>query len=217
MNETEFKFELKREQYEELVGVLDETLVDALTYWNIYYDTPSFDVHESGCCLRITLHEDGKGNFHKRKACFKGKNKKDHRGLSVREEVEEELAEPATKAEFFSGYTLVFSDDQLGLPYTKVVPYTHGHPHLWAIGGVKIHRRRYLYNGILLEIDKVAFNKDTYDYELEVETDKPEAAYPLILCLLDRFDIAPTPSKRGKHGRFMQHRAKYGRETVLNW
>lgn len=217
MKEVEFKFELKKEQYEELVGMLDEALVEAKTYWNIYYDTPTFDVRESGCCLRITLHEDGTGGFCKPKACFKGRNDKDHRGLSSREEVEEELTEPITRESFFSKYSMIFSDDQLGLPYMKVKPYTHGHPHLWAIGGVKIHRRKYRYNGIMLEIDKVAFNKDTFDYELEVETDRPEAAYPLILSLLDRLEIAPIPSKRGKHGRFMKHRAKHGRETVLSW
>ena len=80
-----------------------------------------------------------------------------------------------------------------------------------------MQRNVHLYNGLVLEIDKVSFNKDTYDYELEVETNEPERVYPQILALLENMDIKPTPSKRGKLGRFMKHRAKHGKEGVLNW
>lgn len=217
MNEVEFKFTLTLEEYEKLIRDLDKTLVATKTYWNIYYDTPGLDIQRAGCCLRITLHEDGEGGFCKLKATFKGKNAKDDRGLNSREEVEVELPGSLTKKEFFAKYGLLWSEDQIGEPWKRTNKHARGHVHLWPIGGVKIHRKNYAYKNMLLEIDRVAFNKDICDYELEVETDEPDLAYPQILDLLESKNIKPVPSRCGKHGRFLQHRVECGKEQVFSW
>jgi uncharacterized protein YjbK len=217
MNEVEFKFKLKIKEYERLMEELNETLVETLTYWNIFYDTPTFDIYDAGCCFRISLYEDEKGGFCRPRACFKGKSVKDQRGLISREEVEVPLPEPITKEMFFMKYSMIFSAKNIGEPFEKTRTYTEGHPHLWVIGGIKIHRRKYVYNDLLLEIDKVAFNESTCDYELEVETNRPEQTYPQIVTLLRSIEVEPVPSKQGKHGRFMNHKAKHGRETIFSW
>jgi len=216
-HEIEFKFALIKEQYETIVASLNPTPIQSQTYWNIYYDTPRADLYRAGCTFRLSIVEDGKGGFCKQKLTFKSKKVKTEHGLNTCEEVEEYLASPSTKDEFFLHYTLLLPDEKRTGPWQKIEHLTFHHPHLYVIGGVKIYRINCPYNDFVMEIDKVSFAPDVHDYELEVETDHSELVYPQIVSFLMKHNITPTPSKKGKHHRFRRYRETCGRQVLFSW
>jgi len=216
--EKEFKFTLTQEEYERIKENKEqlEQLGEA-TYWNIYYDNPHGDLHKARYTYRMSLIENGEGKFRRPKVTFKGPKHKTEQGLYSCEEVEQYLSGPLTKDDFFLHYTLLLPDAQNSEPWKKIAHMADGHPHLYVIGSLKVHRIKFKYGESVIELDKVLFSGDAQDFELEIETNDPETTYIQIVEFLRRHNIEPTPSLHGKRHRFWKFRKEHGTLPPFTW
>lgn len=217
-HEKEFKFILTQEEYERIRTNKEQLeLIGETTYWNIYYDNPHGDLHRAGYTYRMSLVENGEGRFRRPKLTFKGPKHKTEHGLHSCEEVEQYLPGPLTKDDFFLHYTLLLPDAQHTEPWKKIAHMADGHPYLYVVGSIKICRTKFMYDGFIIELDRVSYSSDAHDFELEVETHEPETTYPLIVEFLKRHGIKPTPSHHGKQSRFWKFRKQHGMLPPFTW
>jgi len=213
--ETEFKFALTQSEYNVILSSFNPGLSKSTTYWNVYYDTPHLDLQKSGYTFRISLVEDGQGSFCEMRTTFKGKKQKLDYGLHSCEEVEQVILKTLSKDDFFKNYTLLFPND--AEPWNKIKHIANGHPHLCVIGGIKVHRTKYPHSSFVIELDKVSFSDNIYDYELEVETNFPELAYPQISQFLTNHNIPIKPSEAGKQQRFRIYKENHDTYSLFTW
>lgn len=213
--EKKFKFALTQENYNTVKNSLTD--FKEKTYWSIYYDTPHENLHKLGYTYRLTLIEDGKGGFRKPKMTFKGRKHKTEHGLYVYEEVEQILECPLTKDDFFLHHTLLLPDTHKTEPWKKIEHIADGHPYLYVIGSVKVRRIKFALHHTIAELDEISYSKDIHDFELEVETEDPDYAYPYIVSFLNGHKICPTPSLHGKLYRFWSFRKQYKPDPPFTW
>lgn len=65
-------------------------------------------------------------------------------------------------------------------------------------------RRMWRWEGLEVELDRTEYPDGEMVWEVEVETDSPEAAAPLLARLLERCGVAWCPSDKGKFGRLRE-------------
>lgn len=212
--EIELKFALSASDYKKLQAHLKPHMTKDIEYYAFYYDTPDFALDKKHCCFRVAAYK--KEDILTQIRCTYKSNRHRSRFTATCDEIETHFSATQGKDEFFVDYAQICSADQVGEgPWEAVLSHTGGHA-LWRIGGVKIRRMTFAYGKQLLELDKVWFDKDTIDYELEVETDMPNPVFAEMSKLLNGLQIEVRPSECGKHGRFMRYREKHG-NVVFTW
>ncbi len=194
--EIELKLRLEsREQYEELCRKLG-TPDDAWEQINHYFRSEDGKIPGDKGVIRIRLEKD--------RAVFTVKLGALRDGLATAMEYEEawpgqvEQMPPSSNEIWETGHSgLEALEQQFGGPF----------PLEW-IG--KMVNRRKLYRtveGVCLEVDASRYPDGHEDYEVEVETDRPDRDRGMLEGLLSSLGIRFTPQPATKYQRFLEHMA----------
>lgn len=227
--EQEFKFQLDWLQYERIKRELAPHWVGQKLYWNMYYDTAHNDLRQSGEALRMTIHSrlQGIASLYSPKFTYKGPKIEGSDGLVVCEEIEfypevDELE--MTPTNFFRDYSILNSVEQAGEAYKRAVEETNELNFLLE-GGVQIIRDMYFHKAVFFELDRISFERDDYQYELEVETLAPELALEIVQEVADKAlgmssaeSVKLIPSEKGKQQKLYDYLERNGkRQKIFEW
>lgn len=214
MKETEIKLALKEGDYTRLSVFLQPFKQESLTYWNLYYDSPNRCLKSRDISFRIRIIE-GSTAWSSILATLKT-GRKWNGNVSTCKEHEIDITSRIQQDSFLINYAQVYSTKQIGELWKDISQATGGHA-ICLIGGIKVDRTRYMYQGERFELDRVHFSSEAEDYELEVETENPTAANKVVSNLFKMIDIEKVSSKKTKRGRFRKFSKKHGFQGILNW
>lgn len=197
MTEIEIKLTLDESNYRKVIDNLKGSIKETLDQWNIFFDTPSLTLRKGKSNLRIRRILSDKSPEKWFITCKQGGILKD--GVAIKPEYETEVTSDLAK------YLLTLPSDFFNkLPAQIQEPISFakdGDFHI--IGDFRTIRRVIPYQGIKIEADESFLPDSTKFYEIEVESDKPEEAKPIIEQKLNEVGAKFHNSKMSKMARLM--------------
>ena len=79
---------------------------------------------------------------------------------------------------------------------------------LRILGSMRNRRKRFHVDGFELELDHSEYDDGNEDFEVELETSRPDDAWKLVSRLLEESDAQAEPQTLTKYQRFLNHAAK---------
>ncbi len=159
---------------------------------NFYYDTENMMLLKNKSILRARIEKD------KVIITFK-KQKEVKDGYFISEEIEE-TAQIGELEMVLSGekYILDLCSD-----CKKIIEDLINNEKLVLVGKMKTERTYFYYDGIKFELDKVNFGDDTFDYEIEVESENMEEANKKLKGFLQKLKIKFKVQEKTKFQRLL--------------
>jgi uncharacterized protein YjbK len=184
---------LSKEDYEKFESKMGEPCQIA-DQENIFFDGSQQEITRVKSVLRLRLFREGQ-----RERCVmthKASGKMEH-GVNRAEETEEDIdCNLAREAIENPSVMLSWSSDLV-----QMVKNRYQVKDFVCLGGFKNLRKRYKWEGHVIELDKVTYPFGT-NYEIELETYEPEVIKPKLIKLLDSLNVSYQDSKRSKFANF---------------
>lgn len=219
MIEQELKYMLKKKDYMQLISYLKKNCkkYNVNNLKNIYIDTSSLEILNKGISLRLRNINNEQWIFtYKCKISGKLYNQR-KKGLLVNEEVEEEISGKIVK-KIVNNKKISEKDINYFTQLKKELDDEDILDNLEVIGKMDVLRTKCIlkpYN-IPIELDKIDFDSEETEYELESETKNIELAESVISSIFRRLDIKPNPSKYPKIIRLIKKKS-IGKKLFKNW
>jgi len=192
--EVEVKIRLPdRAAYDRIAQLLADGLMVTHEQENFFFDSSDGTLESQRVVLRLRFYDVD------RKAVITVKGKQIlEGGIGRASEVEEPVPDAAAARTFLTAPTNMLTQS----PMLQGLNNKLGLKDLVCMGGFRNRRQEYKWQGFVLELDETYFEHGTL-YEIEVETDNPEAVREQLESLLSSNGIQYSYSKVSKFANFI--------------
>jgi len=196
MKEQELKYAIPSLADYELLCCKLSGFQNEIIQTNIYYDTENAALLQQHIMVRLRL-------FNYCAQLTIKYNPQHHNGYFQAEQWEVDVEREEAEVFEHSG---AFSPERLGSMPKEIQTFVQ--PTLIEVGRTVNKRRIYHVGDLVLELDFLTINDQITDYELEIETECPDAAKQYVAKICENHHIALKNQPHTKYERLLLHSAK---------